>query len=529
MTEVFYAIAKASFQGSIVILAVLILRLLLTKAPKSLFCLLWLLAGLRLALPFEIQSPLSLQPRLEQTSMSVQAEKPVQNIGEGYFDSQPQQNLTQQSPELPEMDWEDIPYVTYPVEQVTIPEPVNYGRIAAGIWGIGLGVMLCASAVSYFKLKRRVREACLIENGCFECPGLETAFVLGFFPAKIYLPLGLSDREKKFIYDHENTHIARHDHWFKLLGYLVLSVHWFNPLVWLGYHLLCRDMELACDEHVVRNMTLPERKTYSAALLSCGSHTAGITACPVAFGESNPKRRIMNVLNYKRPGFWICLLAVAAVIFVSVCLLTSPEQREPLERLSEALEDYQSKGSWHIQTEFVYENRPAATRCEMDIWQEEDRWYRVSSLELADGNQQTTGYVSEHDVQYTFFVSGAYDPEYRSWSPAEEDQRWYPYWLPRFELKEDEITEIREEKTEDGSIITTVLDHTAAGEQYIQLSVRWHLDKQGNLTHVERYEQFTTSEDGETFLMGIQMDISLLPDDAETVKAEIDSVLAELP
>ena len=531
MTEAFYAIAKASFQGSIVILAVLALRLLLKKAPKSLFCLLWLLAGLRLALPFEIQSPFSLQPRLEETSITVQAEKPVQVPGQMGFDSQPQQmpSLPQQSPELPENDWEDIPAVTYPLKHVTIPEPVRYGDIAACIWAIGLAGMLAASAVSYFRLKRRVREAYLVENGCFECPGLETAFVLGFMPPKTYLPVGLSDREKAFIYDHENTHIARHDHWFKLLGYLVLSIHWFNPLAWLAYHLLCRDMELACDEHVVRNMTLPERKAYSSALLSCGSHTARIAACPVAFGESNPKKRIVNVLNYKKPTFWISLLAVVAVIFVSVCLLTSPENRDPLEQVSQALEDYQSKGSWHIQAEYTYENRPAATGCQMDIWQEEDRWYRVSTMELADGNQQTTGYVSQGDVQYTFFVSGVYHPEYRRWSLAEGDQRWYPYWLPQFELKEDEITQVREEKTEEGCVITTVLDPASAGEHYTQLYIRWHLDEKGNLTHVERYEQFTTTEDGETFLMGIHMDIALLPTDAETIKAEIDSALAEIP
>ena len=529
MTEAFDAIFKASFQGSIVILAVLALRLLLKKAPKSLFCLLWLLAGLRLALPFEIQSPFSLQPRLEETNITVQAEKPVKNPGEGYFDSQPQQNLSQQSPELPEIDWEDIPAVTYPVKHVTIPEPVSYGEIAAGIWAIGLAGMLAASAVSYFRLKRRVREAYLVEKGCYECPGLETAFVLGFMPPKIYLPVGLSDREKAFIYDHENTHIARHDHWFKLLGYLVLSIHWFNPLAWLGYHLLCRDMELACDEHVVRNMTLPERKAYSSALLSCGSHTAGLAACPVAFGESNPKRRILNVLNYKKPTFWISLLAVVSVIFVAVCLLTSPKEVDPLERLSQALEDYQSKGSWHIQSEYTYANRPAATRYESEYWQEEDRWYGVGTMELTDGNLQTTGYVSENDVQYTFFVSGAYHPENRRWSLAEGDQRWYSHWLPLFELKEAEISEIREEMTGDGCIITTVLDHTSAGEQYTQLYIRWHLDKKGVLTHVERYEQFTTTEDGETFLMGIQMDISLLPTDAEAIKAEIDSALAELP
>jgi len=333
MTEAFYAILKASFQGSIVILAVMMLRLLLKRAPKEMFCLLWLLAGLRLVLPFEIQSSLSLQPRLEDTNLSVQAEQPVQvpdiliQNPEGQPLDVPADPV--QPPELPEENWENIQMESflYGVEDGAI-KPIRYGDIAAGVWILGLAAMLTASAVSYFRLKRRVREAYLIENGCFECPGLETAFVLGFFPPKIYLPMGLSDREKKFIFDHENTHIARHDHWFKLLGYAVLSIHWFNPLVWLAYHLLCRDMELACDEHVVKHMSLPERKAYSAALLSCGSHTARIAACPVAFGESNPKRRIMNVLNYKRPSFWICLLAVAAVLFVAVCLLTSPEAKE---------------------------------------------------------------------------------------------------------------------------------------------------------------------------------------------------------
>ena len=340
MTEVFYAVLKASFQGSIVILAVMALRLVLKKAPKSLFCLLWLLAGLRLALPFEIQSSLSLQPQLEETQLSIQADQPVHipDVATPSPEEQPEDTpaVPDQMPTLPQENWENVESdsLLYGEEDGAIA-PLTFGEIAAPIWLLGTGIMLAASAISYFRLKRRVRESYLIENGCFECPGLETAFVLGFLPPQIYLPAGLTDQEKVFIFDHENTHIARHDHWYKLLGYLILSVHWFNPLVWVGYSLLCRDIELACDEHVVRNMSLKERKAYSAALLSCGSHTARIAACPVAFGESNPKKRILNVLNYKRPTFWISLLAVIAVIFVAVCLLTSPEAGEeaPEERL----------------------------------------------------------------------------------------------------------------------------------------------------------------------------------------------------
>lgn len=333
MTELFDAILKASFQGSIVILAVLALRLLLKNAPKTVFCLLWLLAGLRLVMLFEIQSPFSLQPQLENTNLSIQTQQPVQ-VPDIQIQNPVGQPLDTPAepiapPKLPEGNWENTQTDTliYGEQGGTVTEPISYGDIAAGIWLLGAAAMLTASAFSYFRLKRRVREAYLIENGCFECPGLDTAFVLGFLPPKIYLPMGLNDAEKKFIFDHENTHIARHDHWFKVLGYVILSIHWFNPLVWVAYGALCRDMELACDEHVVKYMTLPQRKAYSAALLSCGGHTARIAACPVAFGESNPKKRILNVLNYKRPSFWITLLAVIAVVFVGVCLLTSPEKQ----------------------------------------------------------------------------------------------------------------------------------------------------------------------------------------------------------
>ena len=218
MTELFSAILKASFQGGIVILAVVLLRFLLKKAPKSLFCLLWLLAGLRLVMLFEIPSPLSLQPRLEDTNISIQAQQPVHvpDITIQNPEGQPLETPADPvlPPEMPEGNWENLPTDSYPywVEDGVITGPVDLGNIAAWIWLLGTATMLTASLVSYIKLKRRVREAYLIENGCFACPGLDTAFVLGFLPPRIYLPMGLSDQEKKFVFDHENTHIARNDH-----------------------------------------------------------------------------------------------------------------------------------------------------------------------------------------------------------------------------------------------------------------------------------------------------------------------------
>ncbi len=401
MTELFEAILKASFQGSIVILAVVALRFLLKKAPKTVICLLWLLAGLRLVMLFEIPSPFSLQPRLEDTNISIQAQQPVQvpDILVQNPAGQPLETPAEpiQIPDLPENPKTDT--LIYGEQDGTITEPIRYTDIAAKIWLLGAAAMLATSAFSYFKLKRRVREACLIENGCFECPGLDTAFVLGFFPPRIYLPMGLTEEEKKFVFDHENTHIARHDHWFKVLGFCILSIHWFNPLVWLGYSLLCRDMELACDEHVVRNMTLRQRKAYSAALLSCGGHTARIAACPVAFGESNPKKRILNVLNYKRPSFWIMLLAMIAVIFVSVCLLTSPEKQ---------VEEPEETMKWNLELQ-VTDVTPSGLRAE---------FIQHGVINLRDGGELMFG--SEYTLEK--WVDGSWEPV--EMLPQEYDVAW---------------------------------------------------------------------------------------------------------
>lgn len=325
MKEVFYQILEASFYGSIVILAVLALRLALRKAPRSLVCLLWLLVGLRLVLPFEVESPLSLQPHVGPIVQNQQVTLP---------EFTPTPAIPQETAALPSSDNAET---ESPGTVVIQKDPVingevtvmDYGVVAAGIWLAGLLAMGIGSVISYWKLKNRVREACLMEDNCWECGKTETAFVLGFFPPKIYLPVRLSGEVRAFIVAHEKSHISRGDHWFKLLGYMVLSIHWFNPLVWIAYHLLCRDLEMACDERVVKAMDLGQRKAYSNALLSCAGKHRSISACPVAFGETSVKQRILSVLRYKKPGFWISLLAAAALLFVVVCLLTNPGSGEP--------------------------------------------------------------------------------------------------------------------------------------------------------------------------------------------------------
>ena len=333
MKELFMGILGTSLSGSVMILVVLALRLVLKKAPKSVFCLLWLMTGLRLVLPIHIESPLSLQPDLTE----------ITQIHQSYeSEYQPGQYTALEIPEISHVpaipDMEKLPEdVQVVMNDHAVSDhrqrTVDYGAVLAWIWTAGVAGLGIYSMVSYRLLKKKVRNGVWQREGWLECNGIDTAFVLGFFPARIYLPAGLTEKEQQFILAHERTHISRGDHWIKSVGFVVLALHWFNPLVWIAYACLCRDIEMTCDEQVVRNMTLPERKAYSRALLSCSARHINIGVCPVAFGEVGIKQRVLGVLNYRKPGFWISLVAVLAVAFVVGCLMTSPENREktPLE------------------------------------------------------------------------------------------------------------------------------------------------------------------------------------------------------
>lgn len=274
MRALFSNLLTASVSGSIVILAVLVLRLVLRKTPKKFICMLWMVAGLRLLLPVPLQSRFSLQP-----------------------------------------------------PTIRLPQSETLQTYLVPLWCIVAVSLLCASLISYAHLRCQVKDARKIRGG-WECEGLETAFVLGFLTPKIYIPAGVSDNTRQQILAHERTHLDKGDHWIKLIGFLALVLHWFNPLVWVSYILLCKDIEMACDQRVVQFMDLPERKAYSAALLDCSTHKVHYAACPVAFGEVSVKYRIKSVLSYKKPAFWISLLGVLAIAFVAVCLGTNPVEKQ---------------------------------------------------------------------------------------------------------------------------------------------------------------------------------------------------------
>lgn len=335
MNTLFQNILTASFHGSIVILAVMLLRLVLKKTPRKYICLLWLLAGLRLLMPFQIQSDLSLQPSAD----------PVAQVQQQISRSQTPAAPEDFSPAdldvpAPVQTPEALPDIQSPVTTVisSTPSPApetaaepdtgfDFLSVLPWFW---LGIACCFgiySLYTYLTLKLKVREAVKIPGG-WECDRIETAFILGFIRPNIYIPMGMTPEEQRYILAHERTHLDKGDHWFKMVGFLALALHWFNPLVWAAYILLCKDIEIACDERVVQFMELDERKAYSAALLNCSTNRAHFAACPVAFGEVSVKERIKSVLSYKKPGFWISLVGVIAIVFVAVCLVTSPARKD---------------------------------------------------------------------------------------------------------------------------------------------------------------------------------------------------------
>ena len=270
MTRFCQNLLTASIHGSVVILAVMLLRLLLKKTPRKYICFLWMLAGIRLLMPISVQSTFSLQP-------------------------------------------------------TSIRLPAISSQLVWIVWGCVAALIVAVSLLAYLRLQKQVKGAVKVRGG-YESDKIETAFVLGFFKPKIYIPSGMSPAARTQILAHERTHLEKGDHWMKVIAFLALALHWFNPLVWVAYLMLCKDIEIACDERVVQFMELDERKQYASALLQCSTNRVYYAACPVAFGEVSVKYRIKSALSYRKPAFWMSLMGVLSIAFVTLCLLTNPAQ-----------------------------------------------------------------------------------------------------------------------------------------------------------------------------------------------------------
>ena len=310
MDDVFLKLVNLSISASWLILAVLVLRVVLKKAPKWVMPLLWGVVALRLVCLFSIESALSLIPSAETIPSEIVTET--------------------REPVLYEQATLDI--VTNPTLPSAAEVPVGVSRqqaqvdfnIYSVLWLAGMAALLVHALVSAGKLKRKLATAILLRDNIYESEFVDSPFVFGVVKPNIYLPMHMDEGTAAYVIAHECAHLARRDHWWKVLGYLVLALHWFNPLVWVAYILFCRDIELACDEKVVRGLDGAARADYSQALLSCAAPKRAVAACPLAFGEGNIKMRVKSALHYKKPAFWVAAAAVLAVVIVAVCFLTNP-------------------------------------------------------------------------------------------------------------------------------------------------------------------------------------------------------------
>lgn len=319
MDDVFLKLVNLSISASWLILAVLVLRVVLKKAPKWVMPLLWGVVALRLVCLFSIESALSLIPSAETIPSEIVTET--------------------REPVLYEQATLDI--VTNPTLPSAAEVPVGVSRqqaqvdfnIYSVLWLAGMAALLVHALVSAGKLKKKLATAILLRDNIYESEFVDSPFVFGVVKPNIYLPMHMDEGTAAYVIAHERAHLARRDHWWKVLGYLVLALHWFNPLVWVAYILFCRDIELACDEKVVKGLDGAARADYSQALLSCAAPGRAVAACALAFGEGNIKTRVKSALHYKKPAFWVAAAAVLAVVIVAVCFLTNPRSDIDAETL----------------------------------------------------------------------------------------------------------------------------------------------------------------------------------------------------
>ena len=347
MEGVFVELLNMSINASCVVLAVLILRLIFRRVPKWIHCAMWLMVAFRLICPFSIESEFSIMPSeniisqsaagsevSEQTVVADDSEKISPEVsGDSEVQESPQQSYTPR------------------IEQSSPKRSVKQSVIHYGayVWMLGLAAIAAYGVISYAVLRRRVSEAVKLRENIYQCDRIDSPFMMGMIRPKIYLPFGMSGQNMEYVIAHEQAHIHRRDNLTKIFAFALTAVYWFNPLIWLAYVLLCRDIELACDESVIRGRDTAERKAYSMALLECSADNSMkfiYNASPVAFGEIGVKQRVVNVIKNKKTAIWIICAAVAACVLAAVVLLTNSKSysidvSEELDNaISQAIFDY---------------------------------------------------------------------------------------------------------------------------------------------------------------------------------------------
>ena len=346
MNELFLKIINMSISASWLVLAVLILRFVLKKAPKWINVLLWGIVAIRLICPFSFESTLSLIPSAETIPLNIGMDTtPTINSGISAINNAVNPIISQSNTPMAGASVNPL--------QITI-------GIYEYIWIFGMIALALYTAISYLRLRRKVDTAVRYKDNIFQSENVSFPFVLGIIKPRIYLPFKMNGQYLEYVVAHEQAHICRKDHWWKPLGFLLLMIHWFNPLMWLAYVLLCRDIELACDEKVIKELGNEQRGDYTQALVACSVNRRMIAACPLAFGEVSVKERVKSVMNYKKPAFWVIIISVIVCVGVAVCFLTNPKQD------SYTLRIVVPAGS---QEKFVYTDEEVSTiRNSIKIW-----------------------------------------------------------------------------------------------------------------------------------------------------------------
>ena len=346
MNELFLKIINMSISASWLVLAVLILRFVLKKAPKWINVLLWGIVAIRLICPFSFESTLSLIPSAETIPLNIGMDStPTINSGISAINNAVNPIISQSNTPMAGASINPL--------QITI-------GIYEYIWIFGMIALALYTAISYWRLHRKVDTAVRYKDNIFQSENVSSPFVFGIIKPRIYLPFKMNGQDLEHVVAHEHAHIRRKDHWWKPFGFLLLTIHWFNPLMWMAYVLLCRDIELACDEKVIKELGNEQRGDYTQALVACSVNRRMIAACPLTFGEVGVKERVKSVMNYKKPALWVIIIAVIVCVGVAVCFLTNPKQD------SYTLRIVVPAGS---QEEFVYTDKEvSAIRNSIKIW-----------------------------------------------------------------------------------------------------------------------------------------------------------------
>ena len=389
MNELFLKIINMSISASWLVLAVLILRFVLKKAPKWINVLLWGIVAIRLICPFSFESPLSLIPSAETIPLNIGMDStPTINSGISAINNAVNPIISQSNTPM-------------------AGASVNLLQITIGIyeyiWIFGMIALALYTAISYWRLCRKVDTAVRYKDNIFQSENVSSPFVFGIIKPRIYLPFKMNGQDLEHVVAHEHAHIRRKDHWWKPFGFLLLTIHWFNPLMWMAYVLLCRDIELACDEKVIKELGNEQRGDYTQALVACSVNRRMIAACPLTFGEVGVKERVKSVMNYKKPALWVIIIAVIVCVGVAVCFLTNPKQD------SYTLRIVVPAGS---QEEFVYTDKEvSAIRNSIKIWSGDG--LGDTEVLLSPVNKTTeTGYTATY---LTHGMPVEFDAEKNTW------------------------------------------------------------------------------------------------------------------